>query len=117
MLDIIRCNILDPALSTQLIAGRMGMSLPNFYRKLSGITDQTPACIIREYRFGMAEQLLVTTRLSIDEVIYKSGFSNRSTFFRGFVVRFGCTPKAYREQKAREAVGAEEGTRMEPEAV
>lgn len=117
MLDIIRCNILDPSLSTQLIAGRMGMSLPNFYRKLSGITDQTPACIIREYRFGMAEQLLVTTRLSIDEVIYKSGFSNRSTFFRGFVVRFGCTPKAYREQKAREAVGAEEGTRMEPEAV
>lgn len=116
MLDIIRRNILDPSLSTQLIAGRMGMSLPNFYRKLSGITDQTPACIIREYRFGMAEQLLATTRLSIDEIIFKSGFSNRSTFFRGFVARFGCTPKAYRERKVREAVVAE-GTRAEPEPV
>lgn len=107
MLGIIRRNILDPSLSTQFIAGEMGMSLPNFYRKLGGITDQTPACIVREYRLGMAEQLLVTTKLSIDEIIYKSGFSNRSTFFRGFVARFGCTPKTYRERKIREAVDAE----------
>lgn len=107
MLGIIRLNILDPSLSTQFIAGEMGMSLPNFYRKLGGITQQTPACIVREYRLGMAEQLLVTTKLSIDEIIYKSGFSNRSTFFRGFVARFGCTPKTYRERKIRETMEAE----------
>lgn len=107
MLEIIHGNILDTSLSTQFIADRMGMSLPNFYRRLGAVTEQTPACIIREYRLGLAEQLLVTTRLSIDEVIYKSGFSNRSTFFRGFVLRFGCTPKVYREQKFREAMEAD----------
>lgn len=121
MLEIIHGNILDPSLSTQYIADRMGMSLPNFYRRLGAVTGQTPACIIREYRLGLAEQLLVTTRLSIDEIIYKSGFSNRSTFFRGFVLRFGCTPKVYREQKIREAVEADAGAgtkaELEPETV
>ena len=109
MLEIIHGNILDTSLSTQFIADRMGMSLPNFYRRLGGVTDRTPACIIREYRLGLAEQLLVTTRLSIDEIIYKSGFSNRSTFFRGFVLRFGCTPKVYREQKVSEAMETDAG--------
>lgn len=109
MLEIIHGNILDTSLSTQFIADRMGMSLPNFYRRLGGVTDRTPACIIREYRLGLAEQLLVTTRLSIDEIIYKSGFSNRSTFFRRFVLRFGCTPKVYREQKVSEAMETDAG--------
>ena len=52
MLEIIHGNILDTSLSTQFIADRMGMSLPNFYRRLGGVTDRTPACIIREYRLG-----------------------------------------------------------------
>lgn len=104
MLDIINRNILDTGLSTQFIAREIGMSLCNFYRKLGAITDQTPAGIIREYRLCQAEQLLVTTKLSIDEIIYKSGFANRSTFFRGFTARFGVTPKVYREQKIEEAM-------------
>ena len=104
MLDIINRNILDPGFSTQFIARELGMSLCNFYRRLGTITGQTPAGIIREYRLNLAEQLLVTTRLSIDEIIYKSGFANRSTFFRGFIARFGATPKVYRERKIEEAL-------------
>lgn len=113
MLDIINRNISDAEFSAQFIARELGMSLCNFYRRLGAITGQTPAGIIREYRLNLAEQLLVTTRLSIDEIIYKSGFANRSTFFRGFIARFGVTPKVYRERKIEEALrekapGAEE---------
>lgn len=104
MLAVIRNNILNTELSTQFIAEQMGMSLCNLYRKLGAVTDQTPAAIIRECRLCLAEQQLLTTKLSIDEVIYKSGFANRSTFFRSFIARFGCTPKIYREQKIREAM-------------
>lgn len=104
MLDIIHRNLLDTSLSTQFIARELGMSICNFYRKLGAVTDQTPAGIIKEYRLCLAEQLLLTTKLSIDEIIYKSGFANRSTFFRGFIARFGCTPKIYRERKIEEAM-------------
>lgn len=104
MLGVIQDNILNTDLSTQFIASQMGVSPANFYRKLRAITAQTPINIIKECRFGLAEQLLVTTRLSIDEIIYRSGFANRSTFFRSFLARFGCTPKIYREQKVSQAM-------------
>ena len=77
----------------------MGVSVRNLYRRLEGILNQTPTHIIKEYRLMKAEQLLTTTKLSIDEIIYKAGFVNRGTFFKCFAAKYGCTPKAYRKQK------------------
>lgn len=102
MLEIIQRNILDPELSTQAVASQMGVSMATFYNRIGTITGRTPVTIIKEFRLGYAQRLLARTKLSIDEIIYKSGFSNRSTFFRNFSARFGCTPKAYRERKLAE---------------
>ncbi|WP_455586421.1 ATP-binding protein [Bacteroides sp.] len=102
MLQIIDENIMNPEISTQFVADAMGLSTRNLYRKLEGITEMTPANIIKEYRLNMAQKLLVKTKLSIDEIIYKSGFTNRGTFFKLFSSKYGYTPKAYREQKISE---------------
>nr|WP_321375675.1 two-component regulator propeller domain-containing protein [uncultured Bacteroides sp.] len=99
MIKIINDNITNIDISTQFVADAMGISVRNLYRRLDGITEQTPVNIIKEYRLHIAEQLLVSTKLSIDEIIYKSGFNNRGTFFKCFSVKFGYTPKAYRERK------------------
>lgn len=108
MLQIIDNNIMNPEISTQFVAESMGLSIRNLYRKLKGITDMTPANIIKEYRLNMAAKLLVKTKLSIDEIIYKSGFTNRGTFFKLFSSKYGYTPKAYREQKISEISAAAE---------
>ena len=42
------------------------------------------------------------TKLSVDEIIYKSGYSNRGTFFKNFSAKYGCTPKSYRKQQIGE---------------
>lgn len=102
MLEIIQQNIFKPELSTQAIASQMGLSKTTFYNRIGALTSRSPATIIKELRLGYAERLLVQTKLSIDEIIYKSGFVNRSTFFRNFTVRYGCTPKVYREQRLSE---------------
>lgn len=102
MLEIIQQNIFKPELSTQYIAQQMGMSKTTFYNRIGSLTSRSPATVIKELRLGYAERLLVQTKLSIDEIIYKSGFVNRSTFFRNFTARYGCTPKVYREQKISE---------------
>lgn len=102
MLQIIDENIMNPEISTQFVADAMGLSIRNLYRKLEGITEMTPTNIIKEYRLNMAQKLLVKTKLSIDEIIYKSGFTNRGTFFKLFSSKYGYTPKAYREQKMNE---------------
>ena len=108
MLRIINDNISNTEISTRFIADEMGVSIRNLYRRLEGILNQTPTHIIKEYRLSKAEQLLTTTKLSIDEIIYKAGFVNRGTFFKCFAAKYGCTPKVYRKQKLsllHEAVG------------
>lgn len=100
MFGIINENITDSSLTTATIAREMGMSIRNLYHRLENIINVTPSSIIREYRLKYAEQLLTKTRLSVDEIIYKSGFSNRGTFFKNFSAKFGSTPKAYREKNS-----------------
>ena len=92
------------------IEDELGVSIRNLYRRLEGILNQTPTNIIKEYRLAKAEQLLTTTKLSIDEIIYKAGFVNRGTFFKCFSAKYGCTPKVYRKEKLsqiRQEVGEE----------
>ncbi|WP_295939300.1 two-component regulator propeller domain-containing protein [uncultured Alistipes sp.] len=99
MLKIINDNISNTEISTKFIADELGVSIRNLYRRLEGILNQTPTNIIKEYRLAKAEQLLTTTKLSIDEIIYKAGFVNRGTFFKCFAAKYGCTPKVYRKEK------------------
>lgn len=99
MLQIINDNISNTDISTKFIAAELGMSVRNLYRRLDGILNQTPSQIIKEYRLTKAEQLLSTTKLSIDEIIYKAGFANRGTFFKSFSAKYGCTPKVYRKER------------------
>lgn len=99
ILDIIQKNITDKKLSAQFIADKLNMSPRHLYRKLSEINSDSPAEMIKESRLHIARNLLVNTKMTIDEIIYKSGFSNRATFFRAFSLKFGCTPKEYRDKE------------------
>lgn len=97
--DIIEKNIMNNKLSAQFIASELNMSPRHLYRRLNEINSDSPADMIRESRLHIARNLLLSTKLTIDEVIYKSGFSNRATFFRQFASKYGCTPKEYRERE------------------
>lgn len=98
LLKTINDNISDSEITTETIARKMGISLRNLYSRINGIVNITPSNIIREYRLTYAEHLLMKTKLSVDEIIYKSGFANRGTFFRNFSAKYGCTPKNYRKR-------------------
>lgn len=99
MFKVIQDNISDSGMTTGTIARKMGISLRNLYHRLDGIVTVTPSNIIREYRLTYAEHLLTKTKLSVDEIIYKAGFTNRGTFFKNFQAKYDCTPKSYRKQK------------------
>lgn len=98
MMQVIDKNITNPELSVELLSSTLGYSTRHFYRKLKEITTQTPADIIKEYRMAIAEQLLLTTRLSIEEIMDKSGFTNRGTFYKAFAQKHNMPPRQYREQ-------------------
>ena len=57
--------------------------------------------MIKDCKLHVAQNLLLNTKLTIDEIAYKSGFANRATFYKVFAERFNSTPKEFREKAMR----------------
>jgi len=55
--------------------------------------------VLTDYRCVLAKRLLANTRESINEVVYLTGFSEPSTFYRAFKRWTDMTPVQYREYK------------------
>ncbi|MDH6534355.1 signal transduction histidine kinase/CheY-like chemotaxis protein/AraC-like DNA-binding protein [Parabacteroides sp. PM5-20] len=96
---IIQENIDNEILRPEFIAEKLGLNTRNLYRRFKKISSLTPSDYIKDYRFIYAAQLLINTNLSIQEVIYKVGISNKSYFYREFQKKYGMSPKDYRSQK------------------
>ncbi|HLT87187.1 MAG TPA: response regulator [Sphingobacterium sp.] len=97
LIAIIDEHIENPALSPGFIAEIMNTSPRSLYRKVKNITSLSLMDFIKDYRFLTAERLLVSTNLSVQEIMYKSGMSNKSYFYREFVKRNKVTPKEFRK--------------------
>ncbi len=104
MTAIITENISNPELSTKMVASMMGMTVRNLYHFVGRITTSTPSSIIRDMRLNRAAYLLKHTRMTMEEVAYKSGFNHRSTFYNVFSARYGCTPKQFHESNCDDAL-------------
>ena len=99
VLNVINENLLEKDLSTKLIAQKLNFSSRHLYRKISDLGENSLADMIKESKLHVAENLLLNTKMSIDEISHNSGFSNRATFYNVFSAKFNCTPKEYRERK------------------
>lgn len=100
MANIIRIvdeNIDNPDLSPDELAAAMQISVRNLYRKFKELGQAPPNDFIKEQRINRAAKLIKTTALTIQEVMYRTGFNNRSHFYREFAKRYQKTPKEYRE--------------------
>jgi signal transduction histidine kinase/CheY-like chemotaxis protein/ligand-binding sensor domain-containing protein len=81
------------------LASQLQISTRNLYRKLQTLGQPSPKDFIKEQRIAHAAKLLLTTTLTIQEIMYKTGFTNRSHFYKEFAKRHNQTPKEYREAK------------------
>lgn len=96
IVEFIDSNIDDTELSTEHIAKHMQVSVRNLYRRFKDLELPSPNDFIKTHRITFAAKLLVTTSLTVQEIIYRCGFNNRSHFYREFDKQFGMTPKDYR---------------------
>lgn len=102
VLSIINDNIADPNLSTQFIADKLGIGSRSLYRRMEEIGEDSPTNLIRESRLFVTRNLLVQTNLTIDEIMHKSGFLSKVTYFKTFSNKYNCTPKEYRQKNNNE---------------
>lgn len=109
MVEVIEKNLANPELQVELLSKEMGYSSRQFYRKLKPLTDKSPADIIKECRLSTAERLLISCNLTIEELMDRTGFTNRSTFYKAFSQRYGMPPRQYKRTAEKDV---EEGTKI-----
>lgn len=74
------------------------MSSAHFLRQFKQQFDITPYQYLTECRLLAAQKLLVETETAITDIVFASGFGNRSAFSRLFKERCGLSPLEYRRR-------------------
>ena len=101
--EVINAHIDDSEFGVEELAQAMQTSSRSLYRKFKEIDFPTPKDFIKDQRLSYATKLLATTTLSIQEIMYQTGFNNRSHFYQEFAKRYKQTPKEYRTQHQQKA--------------
>ena len=102
IIKFIEDNIDDESMNPDSLADFIGESKAGLYRKLKDLTEKTPSEFVRTIRLEYAASLLKTTKLTVTEIMYKSGFSNKSYFYREFAKLYNTSPKEYRNKQTEE---------------
>ncbi|PHN02057.1 hybrid sensor histidine kinase/response regulator transcription factor [Flavilitoribacter nigricans] len=90
--DILEENYQDEQFNLPELCQEVGMSRSQLFRKLKGVIDQSPSHYIRSFRLAKAKYLLEHSEFNVNEVTWKTGFSNPSHFSKIFKKEFGISP-------------------------
>ncbi len=78
------------------VAGQFDMSLRNFNRRFKNATGVTPLKYLQNIRMEAAKDLMQSTNLTIEEVMYKVGYHDAAHFNQLFKKYNATTPGQYR---------------------
>jgi transcriptional regulator GlxA family with amidase domain len=85
-------------LSVEQLAAHVAMSPRHFARVFRDEVGVTPAVYVETARVEVAQRLLETTALAVEEVARAAGFGTVETLRRAFARRVGASPRAYRDR-------------------
>jgi len=97
--EIIETHIQETDLSPDFIASELGLSRSALYSKVKRVDGMSLADYVRNRRLEKAAELLLTTVLTVQEVIMETGFTNASHFSKVFRMKYGVSPFEYRHGK------------------
>lgn len=88
----IEANCEDENLDADQLAEHLAFSKPQLYRKIKALTGLTPHGLIKNFRLKKAKQMIAEDKYTISDIIYMTGFKNRTYFYRSYKETFGVTP-------------------------
>jgi len=94
---------LDRPVSLDELAARALMSRRTFVRHFNAVTGATPYAWLLNQRLALAEELLETTGLPIEQIAARVGYRSAAVFREQFAARRGVAPRDYRKMFARTA--------------
>ncbi len=105
--NVIERNIHENTLSAKLISQELYMSHSVVYKKIKALTGLSMIEFIRDFKLKRATILLVKYRLSVSDVCFKVGFSDRRYFSKIFKIKYGVTPSEYSKSENNSKNGYE----------
>ena len=78
-------------------AAAIGLSESHLRRLLTAELGQPLSAFLKRERLALARHYLLTTTLSVKEVMAKVGCRDASHFVRDFAREYGLSPRRYRE--------------------
>lgn len=91
-------HLANPDLNVDDLAGTMGLSRSQLYRKIKLLTGYAPNELIRFIRVEYGKQLLMQNTQNISEIAYQIGFSSPSYFAKCFKDLYGESPTEFVEK-------------------
>jgi CheY-like chemotaxis protein/AraC-like DNA-binding protein len=88
-------NLESEQINVNQVADQMFMSRPTLYRKLKALTGLSINEFTRKIRLQTAEKLLLTSKYTMNEIIFMVGINSMNYFRECFKEEFGVTPKEY----------------------
>jgi LacI family transcriptional regulator len=95
-LDTIERRANDPRFTTEELAKACGVSSRTIGRLFEQQKLRSPYQVLLNVRIGNAQRLLQESELTADEIAYRCGFADYSSFYRVFKNHVGTSPSAYR---------------------
>lgn len=92
---------LGDRISVDLLAARALMSRRSFTRHFRLATGTSPHAWLRSQRLSLAEELLETSNLSIEQIADRVGYRSAAVLREQFVLRRGVSPSDYRRTFSR----------------
>lgn len=86
------------------LAKSVAMSRSVFSAKFKKLTGETPMTYLTNWRISRARELLITEKITLDEVASRVGYQSEPAFNRIFKAKTGKTPAVYRKLKTSMAV-------------
>ncbi|MFF3437124.1 GlxA family transcriptional regulator [Streptosporangium sp. NPDC002721] len=94
---------LDGDLSPARLAAQLNVSERHLTRLSLEHLGRTPGRFIRHARTRAAEQLLVSSSLSVADIATRCGFGSTESLRQSFVAEFGVSPARYRQARSQDS--------------
>ncbi|MFW5707089.1 MAG: hybrid sensor histidine kinase/response regulator transcription factor, partial [Bacteroidota bacterium] len=88
----IEAHYADESIDADQMADHLALSKAQLYRKIKALTGLTPHGLIKNYRLKKARQLIAEGNYPVSDIIFMTGFNNRTYFYRSYKEAFGETP-------------------------